>query len=198
MISRRALLDRQDAAIVPGPSRATSAQPDPMHLPTPDDEINSPHATLFARLFRDPGLAWVTVTSLVPELSTLLLEPSLRLADGHLIDDRLQDRFADLLFEARLVNEREALIRLLFEHRSRAEPLTPLAGALPLGRGVAARPRGARPPCAGTADADPAGGGPPRLGPPHVPCAFLRALRGSAGSVGARLAASAGLPDPRG
>jgi hypothetical protein len=97
-----------------------------MHTPSFEEELRSPHAALFARLFREPELAWVTLCALLPPLTDLLERDSLRLADGHLVSERLVERFTDLLFEARLRDDREVLVWLLFEHKSWADRHTAL------------------------------------------------------------------------
>ncbi len=53
------------------------------------------------------------------DLSSLSLQP------GTFVDENLQDRCSDLLYAARL-SGREALIYVLWEHKSGPEPLTPL------------------------------------------------------------------------
>jgi hypothetical protein len=53
------------------------------------------------------------------DLSTLALQP------GSFVDENLQDRYSDLLYSAR-ISGREALLYVLWEHKSDPVPLTPL------------------------------------------------------------------------
>ena len=87
-------------------------------------ELHAPHDTLFARMFRDPELAWITLSALLPALVAELVPESFRLADSRLVGPDLSDRFTDILFEARFADGEEVLIWILFEHKSQAEVTT--------------------------------------------------------------------------
>lgn len=95
-----------------------------MFTPTKQDDVQRPHATLFARLFAEPELAWITLGAVMPAILPALERESLRLVTNQLINDQLGERFADLLFEAQLVDGGSALVRILFEHKSWADPFT--------------------------------------------------------------------------
>ena len=90
-------------------------------------DISNPHDTFFKELFSRPEAARDFVAHhLPPEIASLIELDSLAQEQGSFVDEDLQAHYADVLYQARLTNGGPCQIYLLFEHKSRAEKMTPL------------------------------------------------------------------------
>ncbi len=88
------------------------------------DPVRRPHDALFRLVFGEPeNAAGLLRRALPPALAGAIDWRSLRRQDGSFVDAQLRPQQADLLFEARIGDER-ALLYLLVEHKATEERLT--------------------------------------------------------------------------
>ncbi len=89
----------------------------------------TPHDALFKGIFSEPEVAAAELRSVVPRaLAERIDWATLSLQPGSFVDEKLERREADLLFEARLGGATDHRVRLylLFEHQSTVDPWMPL------------------------------------------------------------------------
>lgn len=90
-------------------------------------EIDNPHDAFFKDLFSRPEAVHDFVAHhLPPEIASLLNLTTLEQQAGAFVDDALQAHYSDVLYRVQLHEGGACHIYLLFEHKSRAEKLTPL------------------------------------------------------------------------
>jgi hypothetical protein len=86
----------------------------------------TPHDALFKGIFSEPEVAAAELSSVVPRaLAERIDWGSLALVPGSFVDEQLEARETDLLFEARSAAGRAVRLYLLFEHQSTVEPWMP-------------------------------------------------------------------------
>src|SRR4051812_38544168 len=100
-------------------------------LPVPAAVMTSrPHDALFRSAFESPEAAAALLRELLPvPVRDAITWDTLHRESGSFIDVALADRHSDLLFSARLRAGRgkaKALLYLLLEHQSTADPTMPL------------------------------------------------------------------------
>lgn len=84
------------------------------------------HDNLVKHAFTDVEHArGVLATALPPAVAARIDWSTLSLQPGTFVDENLQDRYSDILYGARIAG-RDALLYLLWEHKSGPAPLTPL------------------------------------------------------------------------
>jgi Putative transposase, YhgA-like len=84
------------------------------------------HDSLVKHAFSDVENARGVLAAALPAAIVARIDlASLSLQPGSFVDENLQDRYSDILYSAR-ISGREALIYLLWEHKSEPEPSTPL------------------------------------------------------------------------
>ncbi len=84
------------------------------------------HDNLVKHAFSDVEHARGVLATALPAAIVARLDlSSLSLRSGTFVDEDLQDRYSDILYAAR-ISGREALLYLLWEHKSAPEPFTPL------------------------------------------------------------------------
>ncbi|MEM6296218.1 MAG: Rpn family recombination-promoting nuclease/putative transposase, partial [Myxococcota bacterium] len=85
---------------------------------------HAPHDALFKTIFGQPEHAAAELKHILPEHVTTRLDwSSLALEPGSYVDEELADQHSDLLFSVHTHASREpALVYVLFEHQSSAEP----------------------------------------------------------------------------
>jgi len=85
------------------------------------------HDLYFKSSLTQPGMAADFVRHyLPPEVAATLDLDSLTLLDGSFVDERLRGQQSDLLFSVKLRAGGEAVVYLLFEHKSAPDRLTPM------------------------------------------------------------------------
>jgi hypothetical protein len=88
---------------------------------------NTPHDALFKATFSTPSRAAEELRCVLPvSVSSHLRWEAIRAEPAEFIDENLRGRFADLLFSIPTREGGQALLHLLFEHRSEPDPLMPL------------------------------------------------------------------------
>ena len=87
----------------------------------------TPHDNLFRALVSDPGRAAALIRDHLPKRITGLLSetPPVPL-DGSFVDEALRGSQSDMLFEVELASGGPAFVYVLAEHKSHADPGTPL------------------------------------------------------------------------
>ena len=86
----------------------------------------TPHDALFKDAFSDPERAAEELRAVLPPALVATVDwSSLALVPGSFVDDALGQRHSDLLFRVRVHGGGDALVYLLFEHQSTADPLMP-------------------------------------------------------------------------
>jgi hypothetical protein len=89
--------------------------------------IARPHDALFKSAFEAPADAAALLRELLPAVfEQLIAWDSLHGESGSFVDPALADQHSDLLFSARLRTDAAALIHVLLEHQSTADPAMPL------------------------------------------------------------------------
>jgi hypothetical protein len=84
------------------------------------------HDNLVKHAFSDVENARGVLATALPAAIVARIDlSSLNLRPGTFVDENLEDRYSDLLYAAR-ISGREALLYLLWEHKSVPEPFTPL------------------------------------------------------------------------
>lgn len=87
-----------------------------------DDEVGTPHDTLFHHAFSDPAVARLEVEAVLPaEVCAQLDLGQLRPVPSRTVSPRLKNLVTDLMFEAPMRSGEAAFLWLLFEHQSQAE-----------------------------------------------------------------------------
>ena len=90
-----------------------------------DSSIRNPHDGFFKQTFGRVDFAREFLAMFLPgEVTRCLDLPSLEASSESCVDDQLRATQADLVFTARLVGAGEAVVYLLFEHKSQADRLT--------------------------------------------------------------------------
>ncbi len=83
-------------------------------------ELRNPHDKFFKEALTQPEAAR---DFLPAEVAALLDLTELHLVKDSFVDETLQEHLADLLYEVRLLDGRDAYVYVLFEHKSYADPL---------------------------------------------------------------------------
>ena len=92
-----------------------------------DPPLRAPHDALFRALLTHPQRAATLLRDHLPEnIRERLSDEPPRLIDGTFIDEALRGSQADRLFEVKLIGGAPLLIFALLEHKSFADPKTPL------------------------------------------------------------------------
>jgi len=90
-------------------------------------ELVNPHDKFFKEALTQPEAARDFLRYYLPaEVATLLDLTDLRLVKDAFVDETLQEHFADLLYEVRLLDGRDAYVYVLFEHKSCPESVVAL------------------------------------------------------------------------
>jgi hypothetical protein len=77
------------------------------------------HDAFFKRIFSDPRHAAAELRAVLPPRIVRHIEwPTLTIAHASLVSTRFKQHHGDLMFHARLLGGRDALVWLLFEHQS--------------------------------------------------------------------------------
>jgi predicted transposase YdaD len=100
----------------------------------PDDRSNQdhdapaqPHDGFFKRIFSDPVHAAAALRAILPERVARHIDwDSLQAVHASFVDAALSQRHGDLMFSARLEENREVFLWLLFEHQSTVDGWMPL------------------------------------------------------------------------
>jgi predicted transposase YdaD len=100
----------------------------------PDDRSNGnqeipsqPHDGFFKSVFRNPVHAAAALRAILPERVARHIDwDSLQAVHASFVDAALSQRHGDLMFSARLKEEREVFLWLLFEHQSTVDGWMPL------------------------------------------------------------------------
>lgn len=87
----------------------------------------TPHDRLFRALASDPGRAAALIRDHLPERIVGLLAATPPVAlDGSYVDEALRGSQSDMLFKVKLASGGPAFVYVLVEHKSSADPGTPL------------------------------------------------------------------------
>jgi hypothetical protein len=87
--------------------------------------VATPHDALFKRVFSQPRHAAGELRHLLPPAVVAQIDwQTLTLVSGSVVDPQHRDRHADLLYSVEIAG-RSAFLYVLFEHKSRPDPLTP-------------------------------------------------------------------------
>lgn len=85
------------------------------------------HDRFFKQVFSEQAVAADFLRNYLPaEVVGLLDLSSLELAKDSFVDERLREKFSDLLYNVKLTDGEPAFVYVLFEHKSYADPLTSL------------------------------------------------------------------------
>ncbi|NCC36219.1 MAG: Rpn family recombination-promoting nuclease/putative transposase [Chloroflexia bacterium] len=87
--------------------------------------INNPHDKFFKATFSQPGAVAQFLHQFLPAEVTALFDlGQIQPVKDSFVDASLQEHFSDLIFEVALRDHEQALVCLLFEHKSYVDPLT--------------------------------------------------------------------------
>ncbi len=87
------------------------------------EQIKDPHDRFFKYSFSRPNVALNFVQTYGPkEIADLVVAESMRLSKDSFVDERLEERFSDLVYEAELRGKGKIFIYFLFEHKSYQDP----------------------------------------------------------------------------
>ena len=87
-------------------------------------EISNPHDRFFKETFSRVEAARDFVLNYLPSEVTALLDlESLEATKDSFVGNDLREHFSDLLYRVNLRQGRQAYVYMLFEHKSRPEPL---------------------------------------------------------------------------
>ncbi len=87
------------------------------------ETVSNPHDRFFKETFSRAEVALDFVRSYVPQaIAGLIVPESLKLSKDTFVDEELEERFCDLLYEADLKGKGKIFVYFLFEHKSFQDP----------------------------------------------------------------------------
>ena len=88
----------------------------------PISQIYNPHDTFFKKTLEDMSVVKGFISNYLPvKIARMIDLNSLEAAKGNFVDDDLKEFFTDMLFKCDL-NQQEAYLYFLFEHKSKVHP----------------------------------------------------------------------------
>ncbi len=86
-------------------------------------EISQPHDRFFHKTFSQPERVEDILLHNLPQISSLFEAGTLENTGDSFVDDELKKYYSDVLYKAKLKNDEDAYLYILFEHKSYPEPL---------------------------------------------------------------------------